>query len=93
MELARDKFLMGCYTGQRVSDYNGITSDNIIDINRLECFRIKQRKTKNIVDCPITLEIREIMSRYNNQPPHIFMIPILMKILRLLGGYWVLTRL
>jgi hypothetical protein len=69
MELARDKFLMGCYTGQRVSDYNGITSDNIIDINRLECFRIKQRKTKNIVDCPITLEIREIMSRYNNQPP------------------------
>lgn len=69
MELARDKFLMGCYTGQRVSDYNGITSENIIDINGLECFRIKQRKTKNIVDCPITLEIREIMSRYNNQPP------------------------
>ena len=33
MELARDKFLMGCYTGQRVSDYNGITSDNIVDIN------------------------------------------------------------
>jgi len=69
MELARDKFLMGCYTGQRVSDYNGITSDNIVDISGLKCFRIKQCKTKNIVDCPITLEIREIMSRYNNQPP------------------------
>jgi hypothetical protein len=69
MELARDKFLMGCYTGQRVSDYNSITSDNIVDIDGLECFRIKQCKTKNIVDCPITLEIREIMSRYNNQPP------------------------
>ena len=69
LELARDKFLMGCYTGQRVSDYNGITSDNIVDIDGLECFRIKQSKTKNTVDFPITLEIREIMSRYNNQPP------------------------
>jgi hypothetical protein len=69
MELARDKFLMGCYTGQRVSDYNEITSDNIVKNDNFECFRIKQRKTKNIVDCIITLEIREIMSRYENQPP------------------------
>ena len=69
LELSRDKFLMGCYTGQRVSDYNSITLDNIVDIDGLECFRIKQSKTKNIVDCPITLEIREIMARYNNQPP------------------------
>ena len=30
MELARDKFLMGCYTGQRVSDYNGITSEILL---------------------------------------------------------------
>lgn len=62
LELSRDKFLTGCYTGQRVSDYNGITSDNIVDIDGLECFRIKQSKTKNTVDCPITLEMPEIKS-------------------------------
>jgi hypothetical protein len=29
LELARDVFLMGCYTGQRVSDYNGLSKDSI----------------------------------------------------------------
>lgn len=69
-ELARDVFLIGCYTGQRISDYNGLTKDSIRTINGIDFFSIKQKKTGTIVNCPITTEIRQIMDlRHNGEPP------------------------
>lgn len=69
-ELARDIFLIGCYTGQRISDYNGLTKASIKIINGKEFFSIKQKKTGLRVNCPITKEIRQIMNlRYNGEPP------------------------
>lgn len=70
LELARDIFLIGCYTGQRISDYNGLTKESIKRINGIDYFKIKQKKTKAEVQCPITKEIREIMDkRYDGNPP------------------------
>jgi integrase len=70
LELARDVFLIGCYTGQRVSDYNGLTENLIKKINGCDYFSIKQKKTKITVNCPITKEIREIMDkRHGGLPP------------------------
>lgn len=70
LEFARDVFLIGCYTGQRVSDYNGLSNDSIKNINGVEYFVIKQKKTKSVVQCPITKEIKEIMDkRHNGIPP------------------------
>lgn len=70
MELARDIFLIGCYIGQRVGDYNGLTKDDIVTIKGISFFKIRQSKTKTDVLCPITKEISEIMKlRHNNLPP------------------------
>lgn len=70
LELARDIFLIGCYTGQRISDYNGLTKESIKQINGVDYFKIKQKKTKAEVQCPITKEIREIMDkRHEGNPP------------------------
>ncbi len=69
LERARDIFLIGYYTGQRVSDYNGLTRDDIVNIDGVEYFEIKQRKTGKLVHCPVTNEIKEIMERYNDSPP------------------------
>lgn len=69
LERARDIFLVGYYTGQRVSDYNRLTRDEIVNIDGVEYFEIKQKKTGKLVHCPITVEIREIMQRYGNNPP------------------------
>jgi integrase len=70
MELARDIFLIGCYIGQRVSDYNGLTKNDIVLKNGVQYFKIRQSKTKTDVLCPITKEIVEIMKlRHNNLPP------------------------
>ncbi len=69
-ELARDIFLIGCFTGQRISDYNGLTKESIKSINGHDFFSIKQKKTGNRVNCPITKEIRHIMDfRHNGEPP------------------------
>jgi integrase len=70
LELARDIFLIGYYTGQRISDYNGLNPKSIKKINGDYYFSIKQKKTKNPVNCFITSEIKEIMDkRYNGVPP------------------------
>ncbi|TVZ26793.1 site-specific recombinase XerD [Gillisia sp. Hel_I_86] len=69
LERARDIFLIGYYTGQRVSDYNGLTRDDIVNIDGVYYFEIKQKKTGKLVHCPITVEIREIMKRYGDNPP------------------------
>lgn len=70
LEHARDVFLIGCYTGQRISDYNGLTADSIKIIKGIKFFVIKQKKTKTTVTVPVTIEIQDIMDkRHNGLPP------------------------
>ena len=73
VELARDVFLIGCYTGQRISDYNNLSENDIIEIDGIQFFKIKQQKNKKYnreVLCPITKEMRKIMNkRHNKKPP------------------------
>ncbi|NVN17481.1 tyrosine-type recombinase/integrase [Muricauda sp. HICW] len=74
-ELARDIFIIGCHTGQRVSDYNGLTKNNIVELERnskkVKFFKIKQKKTGKEVYCPITKSIKNILKkpRYGGAPP------------------------
>ncbi|GAB5398961.1 MAG: site-specific integrase [Aureisphaera sp.] len=79
IELARDIFLIGCYTGQRVSDYNGLTDSNIDVIDGHKFIKIHQKKTGTIVHVPITKEIQGIMNRYNGSFPRKLSEPILRK--------------
>ena len=69
-ELARDVFLIGCYTSQRISDYNGIDKNCIKKIENDYYFSFRQKKTKKAVNCYISPEIKEIMDlRHNGLPP------------------------
>ncbi|MBD0831319.1 phage integrase SAM-like domain-containing protein [Aestuariibaculum sediminum] len=69
-ERARDIFLIGYYTGQRVSDYNGLTGKNIKIFDGREVFEIYQKKTKKTVYIPIHPRIKEIINkRYNGNLP------------------------
>ena len=79
IELARDIFLIGCYTGQRVSDYNGLTNENIEVLGGHKFIKIKQKKTNAIVHIPITHVIKKIMTRYNGSFPPKLSEPILRK--------------
>ncbi|WP_339626069.1 site-specific integrase [uncultured Winogradskyella sp.] len=69
-ELARDIFLFGYYTGQRVSDYNGISSSQIKMFDDKQVFEFKQKKTGKKLFVPVHPKLQEIMNkRYNGKLP------------------------
>lgn len=85
MQLARDIFLVGCYTGQRISDYNRLSGIDIVEKDGVHFFEILQKKSGVKVNCPITVELRDIMERYNNQPPPKLSDQKINKYLKLIG--------
>lgn len=69
LDRARNIFIIGCLTGQRVSDYNRLTKDNIVSLEGTLFFKIRQTKTQKEVHCPITNEIKKILKKYKGDPP------------------------
>lgn len=69
----RDIFLIGCYTGQRVSDYSNIKKTNIDKLsNGKKVFRLKQQKTGSIVVIPfLNNNIETILKRWNYELPKV----------------------
>lgn len=83
IELARDIFLIGCYTGQRVSDYNGLTNENIEIIDGQKFIKICQKKTNTVVHFPIIPSIQKVMNRYEGSFPPRLSEPILRENIKL----------
>jgi len=73
LELYRDIFLIGCYTAQRVSDYNKISPHNIITLKKgRKAVSLHQKKQKEIVIIPIKKELDTILKKYNYEPPRVY---------------------
>lgn len=70
---ARDIFVMGCLTGQRVSDYKRI-KENMIEtiIGEDKFLHLRQEKTGKDVYVPYTDEMDAILKRYNGVLPKVF---------------------
>lgn len=76
MEKVRDVFLVGCYTGQRFSDYSRISTDDIetISIEGIEfkALRKVQRKTGKTVMIPILEDgLLDIISHWGGRLPDV----------------------
>lgn len=68
-EIARDLFLIGAYTGLRVSDYNRLTEDNFKAENGVEMIRIKTQKMRKPVVIPIHPIVKAILEKNDGNPP------------------------
>lgn len=68
-ENARDLFLIGAYTGLRVSDYNNINDENLITTQGVKMIHIKTKKTGKVVSIPLHPIVKEILSKNNGKPP------------------------
>lgn len=68
-EDARDLFLIGAYTGLRVSDYNNIKDENLTTVNGVKMFKIKTQKTGKEVAIPLHPIILQILDKNNGRPP------------------------
>lgn len=82
-EHARDIFMVGVWTAQRISDYNNLSRENI-KIHRIpkvvdnkpvykefQTIDIRQKKTGAKISIPVSSELKSILERYDYQPPHL----------------------
>ena len=65
----RDLFLLGAYTGQRISDWDKLNEDNVYDINGIKCFKITQNKTKTDVVIPLHPFVKDIFNKRDFTSP------------------------
>lgn len=70
LDIARDIFLIGCYTAQRYSDYGRISSQHIKIINGKKVIDLIQKKTRERVIIPVRPELEAILKKYDYNPPH-----------------------
>lgn len=69
LEQARDLFIIGAYTGLRVSDFNGLTKENIHVHKGTRVFRLYQQKTNQYLPIPIHPIVETILKSRNGNPP------------------------
>jgi hypothetical protein len=69
LDIARDVFLVGCYTAQRYSDYSKINKNNIKEYNNIKYIELTQKKTGDKAIIPIRAELNKILKKYNYNLP------------------------
>ncbi|WP_242133381.1 phage integrase SAM-like domain-containing protein [Aestuariivivens marinum] len=70
--IARDWLIIGCYTGQRVSDLLRMEKSFIQHIQDHDFIVLEQIKTKKTVQIPIHYEVRGILNKRNGEFPPTF---------------------
>ena len=67
-DVVRDIFLIGCYTGLRISDFNRLRNDNINVTNGVRMITIKNQKTGKPVALPIHPVVEQILIKHDGIP-------------------------
>lgn len=66
---ARDLFIIGAFTGLRVSDFIKLTKDNIKTFKGKRFFVVEIKKTNETLPIPIHPEVEKIIQKNNGTPP------------------------
>ena len=70
--VARDWLIIGCYTGQRVSDLLRMQKSFIQNIQNFEFIVLEQIKTGKLVQIPVHPEVKKILDKREGEFPPIF---------------------
>jgi integrase len=71
-EIAKDWLIIGCFTGQRVSDLLRMNKSFIQHIQGYDFIVLTQQKTKKTVQIPIHFEVQEILDKRDGDFPPTF---------------------
>lgn len=71
-EIAKDWLIIGCFTGQRVSDLLRMNKSFIQHIQDYDFIVLTQQKTNKLVQIPIHHEVKEVLDKRNGEFPPIF---------------------
>ena len=72
LDIARDWLIIGCYTGQRVSDLLRMNTGMITEVGKYKLITLVQEKTKKTVQIPIHEEVKVILNKRNGEFPPVF---------------------
>lgn len=72
LDVARDVFLIGCYTAQRFSDYSAIKETNIRRLKNGSVIDLVQKKTGERVIIPVRPELEILLKKYGYSVPKIW---------------------
>lgn len=68
MALTKDLFLIGCFTGLRVSDLNRLQAAELVESSGVKCFSFAHQKTGVQVLIPIHPVVQSILERHGGPP-------------------------
>ena len=69
LELTRDLFMVGAYSGLRVSDFNSLTIENIQNFDGAKILEVRSQKTSALAEIPIHPVVKDILIKYDNALP------------------------
>ena len=72
LDITKDWLIIGCYTGQRVSDLLRMNKSMIHKVNNLLLIELEQVKTKKTVQIPIHYEVENILKKRKGKFPPLF---------------------
>lgn len=70
-EQARDIFMVGVWTAQRISDYNHIKREDFDTLGEITYLNIRQQKTGAKVSIPCNSALKAILKQYDFNLPHL----------------------
>lgn len=71
IETSRDEFIVGCLTGQRISDYKRINTEMFEDLGNKTFISLVQKKTGKKVYIPLDNRVKTILKKYDGFLPNI----------------------
>ena len=71
LKIAKDWFIISCFTAQRISDLFRLSKKNIQNIEGGEYIVLRQYKTKKYVEIPIHYHVKSILKKHNGFPKKI----------------------
>lgn len=69
LDRARDRFLVGCYTGARFGDFIRLNKHHIKSVDGKDYISFRQEKTGQIVTQPLWPDLRRIFEKYKYELP------------------------
>jgi len=72
IDVCKDTFVVGCLTGQRLSDYSRINSEMFEKINGHEYIHLFQAKSGKEVYIPLDYRIKDIVNHWKGALPHVW---------------------
>ncbi|MFA8298856.1 MAG: site-specific integrase [Hyphomicrobiales bacterium] len=85
MDRARDLFLIGAFTGLRVSDFNNLKEENILSKPGGKLLKVNTKKTGEQVVIPLTSIVENILNKYDGKPPRVISEKNLNPIIKVIG--------